>query len=135
MELVKYHKLRTAVQENASPGVGSHLTGLQARLHAILQGSAMFTEIEVGHTDNPDRLVIALCQFRHDLTEWEVAMRLEQLWDRGVRYPFWEAHTLIVEDAHVELEGASRQGPHGHYVTVHLVAQRARLPEQRTGSD
>lgn len=131
MELTAFHKLRAAVQQNAFPGTGLPLLDAEVALRETLLASELFVRVEAERTDDPDRLLIALCQFRPDLTEWEVAMRLEQLWAQRVAYPFWEVHTLIVEDGHVELEAASRESAHSHYVTVHFVAQRARVPHQR----
>jgi hypothetical protein len=35
----------------------------------------------------------ALCRFRPEYTEADVAAWLEHMWADRVRYPFWEAHT------------------------------------------
>ena len=131
MDLMQYHRLRTAVQVNASPGSGSELEQVETTLRDVLMASGLFEEVEVEHTDDVDQLVIALCQFRPFYTERDVAAYLEQIWADRVGYPFWEAHALHTEEDHVELQAASRVGPQGHYVTVHLVAQRARIPVQR----
>ena len=134
MNLLMFHRVRTAIQENASPGSGAELESVESTLREMLMSSGVFEEVEVEHTDDPDQLVIALCQFRPFYTERDVAERLEEIWSDRVRYSFWEAHAILTEDDVVELEAASRIGPVGHYVTVHLVAQRAGIPEQRTAS-
>lgn len=131
MELSQYHTLRTGVQENAPAPTETVLATIKADLRDQLMSSGIFEEVEVDTTDNPDGLVIALCQFKPELAEREVAARLEQLWHDKVRYPFWEAHSLIVEPEHVEFEGATRMSSAGHYATVHLVAQKAQIPAQR----
>jgi hypothetical protein len=131
MEMVKYHQLRTAVQANASPGAGAQLTLLEAALRDRLIASGLFVGVEVEHTDNPDNLVIAMCEFRPELTEKEIASQLEEIWDNQVRYQFWEAHSTYVEDEHVEFEAATRPDSTGRYVTVHLVAKKAFVPAQR----
>jgi hypothetical protein len=131
MDLLQFHKMRTAIQGNAFPGTGPELAPVEASLRDLLMASGLFEEVEVEHTADPDKLVIALCQFRPFFTEADVARRLEHIWSDRVRYPFWEAHAVHVEDDHVEFQAATRQSSGGHYVTVHLVAQKAGIPAQR----
>jgi hypothetical protein len=131
MQMLQYHRLRNAIQVNASPGRGADLDRFQDRLSELLEDSGLFEEVEVEHTDDPDQLVIALCTFAPPTTEAAVAATLERIWSDRLRYPFWEAHATLVADGHVELEAASRAGQLEHYVTVHLVAQRTRIPAQR----
>ena len=134
MNLLMFHRVRTAIQENASPGAGADLESVESTLREMLMSSGVFEEVEVEHTDDPDQLVIALCQFRPFYTERDVAQRLEAIWGERVRYPFWESHALKTDVDFVEFEAASRVSDTGHYVTVHLVAQRAGIPMQRTAS-
>lgn len=131
MELVHFHTLRLGVQSNASPAAGEELTAMAAAFADMLHSSELFDSVEVDVTDDPDRLVIGLSQFRADLPEQEVADTIGRLWDERVRYPFWEAHALVVEPDHVEFEAATRAGPASRYVTVHMVAQKTRIPVQR----
>lgn len=135
MKMLHFHMLRAAVQANASPGSGSDLATMEGNLRDLLLDSGMFETVEVEHTDDPDQLVVALCQFRPDYDERDVAGYVERVWDDGLRYPFWEAHSLLVDDEHVELQGATRVSQSGHYATVHLVAQKARIPAQRVPVD
>ena len=135
MDLVQFHKMRTAVQGNAYPGSGRDLTSMEGTLRDLLLTSGVFDEVEVEHTDDPDQLVIALCHFKPDLSERDVAQLIERLWEQRVRYPFWEAHAVLVGEEHVEFEAATRNSTGGHYVTVHLVAQRAPVPAQRGPRD
>jgi hypothetical protein len=131
MDLLQFYRLRTAIQGNASPGRAADLVAVESTLRDVLMDSGLFEEVEVEHTDDPDGLVIALCRFRPLCTERDVASRLEKIWADEVRYPFWEAHAILAHPDHVELEAASRVGPAGHYVTVHLVAQKSGIPGQR----
>lgn len=131
MQLGHFHTLRTGIQINASPASGHELASRETALRDMLLASGLFESVEVENTDDPDRLVIGLCEFRPELSEDEVARAIERLWDEGGRYPFWEAHALVVEPEHVEFEAATRAGESGHYVTVHMVATRARIPVQR----
>lgn len=131
MDVVTYHKYRTAVQQNAAPGDAGVLCALESRLHDALLRSGMFLNVESGHTDDPDALVIALGQFDPDLSEAEMCRRLEAVWSSELSYQFWEAHAILADDSQVELLGATRPDPRGTYVTVHIVAQRAGVPEQR----
>jgi hypothetical protein len=131
MQLMHFHTLRSGVQANASPARGQALVAMESILRDALKDTRLFDTVEVEHTDDPDQLVVALCQYRPNLTEDQVALTIEHLWDGQVRYPFWEAHSTSVDDGHVEFEGATREGPVGRYVTFHLVAQRSPVPSQR----
>jgi hypothetical protein len=133
MDLLQFHRMRTAVQDNAFPGKETELDTVAAQLRDMLMRSGIFEEVEVEHTDDRDQLVIALCKFLPYFTEQDVARHLERIWADRVSYPFWEAHAFHVENEHVEFEAATRYSSGGHYVTVHLVAQKAQIPTQRLG--
>lgn len=135
MDLLQYHRVRTAIQGNAFPGSDNDLETVEGSLRNLLMTSGVFEEVEVEHTDDPDQLVIALCKFLPYFSEADVARHLERIWADRVSYPFWEAHALHVEKEHVEFQAATRHSSGGHYVTVHLVAQKARIPSQRTPMD
>ena len=135
MNLMQFHRLRTAIQGNAAPGSTRDMATVEGSLRSLLMSSGLFVDVEVERTDDPDQLVIALCTFDPHVSEAAVAGQLERLWADRVSFPFWEAHALLVEDEHVELEAASRPSPVGGYVTVHLVAQKARIPAQRRSTE
>ncbi len=135
MNLLMFHRVRTAIQDNASPGRGEQLTAVETALRDMLMSSGVFEAVEVEQTEDPDQLVIALCQFRPFYTERDVARRLEEIWSDKVRYPFWESHGMHTADGYVEFEAASRPSETGHYVTVHLVAERAGIPAQRAAGN
>ncbi len=115
--------------------MGAQLALVEKSLRNELEASEFFSKVEVEQTENPDSLVIGLCEYRPELDEQTVASRLEDLWRHAVAYQFWEAHTTYVEVSHVEFEAATRPDSTGRYVTVHLVAQRAQVPAQRVASD
>ena len=131
MRLAHFHTLRSGVQVNASPLTGRELLAVERLFQESLEESRLFDTIEVEHTEDPDQLVVALCAYRSHLAEELVATGVERLWEEEVRHPFWEAHSVYVDDGYVELEAATRLGPEGKYVTVHLVAQRGPVPGQR----
>jgi hypothetical protein len=135
MDLMLFHKMRTAIQGNAAPASHQDLATLEGTLRDHLMATGLFVQVEVERTDDPDRFVIALCEFDPDLSAEDVAGVLERMWQDKLRYPFWEAHAFKVENGHVEFEAASRHSNQGHYVTVHLVAQKARIPAQRAAWD
>jgi hypothetical protein len=134
MELTHFKTLRTAMQGNAAPPSPVALASIEEDLRDQLMASGLFEDVEVDTTENPDAMVIALCHFKPEYEEADIAGALERMWDRGVRYPFWEAHSLIVHPEHVEFQAATRFSSVGHYATVHLVAQKGRIPAQRTPS-
>lgn len=131
MDLMQFHKMRTAVQGTADAGSGTELASMERNLRDLLMASGIFEDVEVEHTDDPNQLVIAMCRFAPEYSEADIAAHLEELWDDRVRYPYWEAHTLVVDEAHVEFEAATRNSNTGPYVTMHLLAQKARIPSQR----
>ena len=135
MELTQYHKMRAGVQANAAPGSSQALQEVQQNLETALASVGLFSDVEVGYTDDVDNLVIAMCTFPEDLSETEVARRLELLWEDRLRYGFWEAHATLVDSGQVELEAATRNGQNGHYVTMHVVAQKGFVPAQRVAVD
>ena len=136
MDLVQFHKLREGIQLSAPPGSGPELDNLEVNLRILLTASGVFDRVEVGQSVDPDRLVIALCDYKAEHTERYVAMLIQDLWNNWLRYPFWEAHHLIVQPRHVELVAASRESADGHYATLNIVAkEEPRIPEQRPPSE
>ncbi len=142
MELTHFHKLRTGLQCNARPATPADLIEVEFRVWDGLASTGWFADVEVGSTDDLDNLVVAMCTYPAELTEDRIAQRLAQLWQDRLRYPFWGPCTTLVEPDQVELEGATRTSAQGHYVTVHVIAQKAGLrsghpsviPPQRSGS-
>ncbi len=130
MQLTDFHKLRAAVQDNSAPGTPDQLLTLEQQLWSGLVSTGTFADVETGGTDDPDRLVIAMCRFPGQLAAEEIADRLERLWLDRLRFDLWEAHALIVTRGQVELEAASRSAS-GHFVTLHVLAQQSPVPAQR----
>lgn len=130
MQLTDYHALRTGLQRNGSAAGPEVRAEMADRLHAALVASGLFHTVEVEVTDDIDRLVIALVQFAPDVDAAQAAWQLERLWQDVLAYPFWAAESLLAEDGHAELQGATRSSPQGHYVTVHVVAEAAVAPER-----
>lgn len=135
MELMDYRKLRTGLQINAAPAGPAAVRPMARRLQESLQGTGLFSDVEVDATENVDAMVIGMCTFPAEMQVGRLAHWLEQLWQQQLRYGFWEVHTLLVDDDQVEFLGATRSGLNGHYVTMHLIAQRAFIPTQRGAAD
>jgi hypothetical protein len=132
MKLVHFHTLRSGVQRNASPATARALVAMESTMRDLLTRTGLFDTVEVEHTDDPDQLVVALCQYRHNLSEDQVAAAVERIWEEEVSYTFWEVHSTTADDGYVELEGATRESVLGRYATLHLVAQRSAVPAQRS---
>lgn len=131
MRTIEYEQLRDWLQLNASPVGPDRLGRLADDLRRALATSSRLHSVEADRSGDADRLVIAMAAFPPDLDEAEVAVELERLWQR-LHFDFWEAHTLLVEPGQVELQGATREAADGRYFTLHLVAQAAEVPAQRT---
>ena len=123
MDTTSFHKLRTAVQANANPADDLTATRLRDALHAALTASRLFGDVELGHTDDPDQLVIGVCRCADGVLPWEAGMGVERLWGVVAADSQWEAHTVGCTESLMEFEGAVTVDASGHYVTVHLVAE------------
>ena len=135
MKLIDFHVMRQAVQDNAAPASGAELEMVAARVREALATSGVFEDVEVEQTDDPNQLVIAMCRFSAPLSDDMAEVSLEWLWENAMSYDFWEARGTLVEPGQVEFEGATRASTWGHYVTVHIVAQRVGVPAQRGPED
>ena len=125
MDLASFHKLRTAVQENAHPAGEPATTSVQDNLQELLQASRLFSEVEVGRTDDPDQLIIGVCRCAAQILPWEAGMGVERLWRTASAGAAWEAHYIGCTESLMEFEGALTLDASGHYLTVHLVAEPA----------
>jgi hypothetical protein len=135
MNIAAFQRLRNGLRLNAAPATTQVRKVIERGLREELLASGVFAEVEVGGSDDPDRLVLALGTFRADADDETVALEVERAWD-GLAFDHWRAHSLLTEDGHVELQAATLDRPAGRFVTVHLVAQRASesvlpMPQQR----
>ncbi len=128
MRTTSFHKLRSAVQENANPADDIAATRLRKALHAGLTGSGLFGEVEFGHTEDPDQMVIGVCRCADGVLPWEAGVGVERLWLAVSADVRWEAHAVSCTDTLMEFEAAVTIDDSGHYVTVHVVAE----PSQAT---
>jgi hypothetical protein len=135
MDLTRFHKVREGVKSNAAPGSAGERAAAEALVRSALEATPGFLHVEVERTDDPDRLVIAMCSYSPDLSTSDTAAALLGLWLHQVSYPFWEAHGLVVDEHQVELQAATRGSSTGRYLTVHVLARRSAVPEQRTAPD
>ncbi len=131
MKLVDFQKLRSGLQMNAHPGARAELSAVENSFREELLASGAFEDVEVEHTDDPDRLVIALCRFRPEYDERDIADLVASAWRDRIRYTYWDASAVMLDEEHVEFQAATRNSHTGHYVTVHMVAQRGDLRAQR----
>ena len=141
MDSVSFHKLRTAVQGNSHPAGDVAAVGLQRTLQEALTASQLFAEVELGRTDDADRLIIGVCRCADGILPWEAGMGVERLWRTATAGMDWEAHHVGCTDTLMEFEGAVTVDGSGHFLTVHIVAEpaqpaREHLPlESPAGSD
>jgi hypothetical protein len=125
MDMAGFHKLRTAVQANARPAGDLDTLSMERVLFEVLSTSRLFSEVELGHTDDPDQLLIGVCQCAENVLPWEAAIGVERLWRRASMSTTWEAHAVACTEGFMEFEGAVSINDGAQYVTVHLVAESA----------
>lgn len=128
MDIAAFHKLRQAVLENASPADDPYVTALQGTLQKGLLGSRLFAEVELGRTDDADRMIIGVCRCAGDVAPWEAGVGLERLWGVAALDARWEAHHVSANDSYMEFEGAVTIDATGRYITLTLVAEPALAP-------
>jgi hypothetical protein len=135
MNIAAFQSLRNGLQMNAAPATTQVRKVIERGLREELIASGVFEDVEIGGSDDPDRLVLALGTFRADADDETAVLAVEQAW-RALAFDHWQACAFLTEDGHVELQAATLDRPAGRFVTVHLVAQRAltpvlSMPEQR----
>lgn len=135
MRIIEYVKLRAGVQLNARPAALPEVRSVALQLQKALTDTGLFGGVEVDWTDNTDHLVVAMCQFHPSLTDEQAGLRLEEVWERQLRFGYWAAHTTLVTKGQVELQAATLRTVGGPYLTLHVVAQRAPLPAQRVAAE
>ncbi len=128
MDMASFHKLRLAVQENANPADQRHVIALQATLQKALTASRLFAEVELGRTDDVDRMIIGVCRCADDVVPWEAGVGVERLWGVAALETPWQIHHVSSNDSYMEFEAAVTTDVNGRYITVNLVAQPARVP-------
>ena len=128
MDMTAFHKLRWAVQENAHRADPHHAAALQAALERSLRASRLFSEVELGRTDDPDQMVIGVCRCAEDVAPWEAGVGVERLWGVVALETKWETHAVGCTESLMEFEGAVTIDDSGHYITVHIVAEPAVVP-------
>lgn len=136
MRIVEYTKLRAGVQLNARPATLPEVRSNALQLQRTLMATGLFTDVEVDWTKNADHLVVAMCKFDPRMTEEQAARKLEDVWLGEMRFGYWAAHSTLVTEGQVELQGATLRTIGGPYLTLHVVAQKAVLvPAQRVPAE
>jgi hypothetical protein len=124
MNLVAFQGLRNGLQMNAAPATSQVRKVVEIGLREELLASGLFEDVEVGSSDDADRLVLALCTYRAGVTEDEARWAIERAWS-AIAFHHWQSHAFLTDEGHVELQAATLDRPAGRFVTLHLVAQAA----------
>jgi hypothetical protein len=144
MDLMSFQKLRDGLQLNVAPAPQRATATAVERLRSALITSGVFADVEIEPTGDGDRLVAGLCRYSTEHSEDQIVDRLTQIWTAELRYHGWDAHSLLVDEGHVELQAATVAADRSRYLTLHLIAQadptlvgaalaadEPRVPEQR----
>jgi len=131
MNIHDYNTIRTGLRFQARPAGEVSLSAFERDLEEALTESGLFHSIEVGRTEDTERLLIAMVGFAPDSDLQELAAALTDLWATEVGHRYWSASATVVAKGHIELQAASRESSQGEYVTLHVVAQAAPVPAQR----
>jgi hypothetical protein len=123
MDSAGFHKLRMAAQEAGRPAETWYARRVQRALEGAFERSGLFADVELGRTDDLDRMVIGVCRCADGVLPWEAGAGVEQLWRTAVLDACWESHAVSCTDSIMEFEGAVTFDEAGHYVTVNIVAE------------
>ena len=96
MNLTAFQKLRSGLRRHGAPVAGRDLLSFELRLRTALEEVGVFADVEVERTPDQDRLLVALCSYRGDLTWLSPAFAWNQ----------WEEQSWL-SASHVALRGAS----------------------------
>ncbi|NNM46091.1 hypothetical protein [Knoellia koreensis] len=129
MDTTGFRKLRLAVQEAGRPAESWYARRVQRAMEGAFERAGLFSEFELGRTDDLDRMVIGVCRCADGVLPWEAGTGVEQIWRTAVLDAHWESHAVACTDSLMEFEGAVTFDETGHYVTVHVVAEPATVPE------
>ena len=127
MNLVAFQSLRNGLRMNAAPATSQVRRVLEVGLHAELLTSGVFDVVEVGGSDDADRLVLGLCTYSAGISEDEARWAIERAWS-ALAFHHWQAHAFLTDEGHVELQAATLDRPGGRYLTLHLVVERSAVP-------
>jgi hypothetical protein len=128
MNLIAFQTLRNGLRMNAAPATNQVRQVLEAGLREELLATGFFEDVEIGASDDEERLVVALGTYRAGVDEELVAGAVARVWSR-LAFHHWEAHAFLTDEGHVEFQAATLDRPAGRFVTVHLVAQRSVVPD------
>ena len=128
MNLSAFQSLRSGLQLNAGPATSQVRNVFEAALHEELLASGAFVDLEVGSTDVADHLLVALGTFRHGIAQGDIVRAVERAW-AACSFHYWQAHSFLTAEGHVELQAATLDRPGGRYMTLHLVVREAVAPE------
>jgi hypothetical protein len=92
-------------------------------MQAALTNSGLFSEVELGLTEDPDRMVIGVCRCAQDVLPWEAGLGFERAWATTVMDLPWQRHAVGCTETLAEFEGAATVDASGHYITVTVVAE------------
>jgi hypothetical protein len=118
----EFRRLREGCISNLPPADDSLLDSAASRLRDRLSSSAMFAQVTVETSEDPERLLVAEVRFRPGASPAKVSSYLEAIWVSELRLPGLGEFNFLTKDGHVELESFTGDRAAGHFLTLHLLA-------------
>lgn len=131
MELQEFHALSAALRKQAPAGDFDELNQLAVSYRDVLASSPMFSDVAATVTEDPDGVLRFDCRLASLHDTRDIIADVESLWLERMSHPFWEAHTVDVSGDVLGFLAATRFGDTGPYITVRILINAARLPQQR----
>jgi hypothetical protein len=134
VDRVEFVQLRAGTAAALPPASGAALSAAASKLRGRLASSAMFTQVEVEVTADPDRLLVGMARYRPGTSERQVSSVLEAVWVTELRLPGLDAFHFTTDDRYVELESVTGDHQSGYFLTLNLIAVEG-TPEDFEGHE
>lgn len=129
MDYREFRRLRQGCISNLPPASSTVLDAAAATLHRRLTSNALFADVTVETSTDPERLLVALVHYRPGAPTAQVSSHLEAVWVTELRLPGLDAYNFHTDHGHVELESFTGDKSSGYFLTMHLVAEEGTAEE------
>ena len=133
MDLAEFEATKLQILASAPPSSGYDLLGMETDFMFLLaRGRVDDSSVRVRKTDNPARLIEACCRADEGVDLRTAAGDIEEIWLTQLRYGYFEAHVLRVDDERATLDFITQIHDGGFYVSGRVVIAPSGSSPRRT---
>lgn len=129
MDYLEFRRLRQGCISNLPPASSTVLDAAASTLRRRLTSNALFADVTVETSGDPERLLVGLVHYRPGAPTAQVSSHLEAVWVTELRLPGLDAYNFHTDGGHVELESFTGDKSSGYFLTMHLVAEEGSAEE------